>query len=189
MTKSCFLKIPVICFLVAFASSARGQERVWTTDNGNFKIEAAFIEALDGNVKLRKSDGRVIKVPLSRFSKVDQNYLNKLSSGGSSTSSGSTTKSDGSGLKGSGTKGSSSKLPDLNVSGQAQWSQDQSFNSDGKEEGTLFLYSTFTSSASRADLKIAISSITPLRLRTEKLGLFRNGCPQLPISDAPIRRR
>ncbi len=145
MIGSYCLKIPVICFLAAAASSACGQDRTWTSDNGNFKIEAALVEQLDGNVKLKRSDnGRVVKVPLVRFSKADQDYLKTLSSGGSSTKPGSATKSDGSkrkgskrkgsGTKGSGTKGSSSKLAALNVSGQAQWSQDHSFGADGKEE-------------------------------------------------------
>ena len=130
MTGSYCLKIPVICFLAAVASSACGQDRTWTSDNGNFKIEAALVEQLDGNVKLKRSDnGRVVKVPVVRFSKADQNYLKTLSRGGSSTKTGSATKSDGSNLK-----GSSSKLAALNVSGQAQWSQDQSFGADGKEE-------------------------------------------------------
>lgn len=134
MTGSCFLKIPVLCFLVATVSSASGQERMWTSDNGNFQIEATFVEQVDGNVKLMRLDGRVIKVPVRRFSKSDQDYLNKLSSGGSFTSSGRKTKSNGSASKGSGPKDSSSKLAALNISGQAQWSQDQSFGPDGKQE-------------------------------------------------------
>ena len=59
------------------ANSAFGQE--WTSANGKFKVEAKFIQLDNGEVELeRKSNGKVIKVALSKLSDDDQKRARKL---------------------------------------------------------------------------------------------------------------
>ena len=51
------------------------QERTWTSSDGNYSVQAAFVEFKDGNVSLRKTNGEVIQVPVSRLSVEDQAYV------------------------------------------------------------------------------------------------------------------
>lgn len=52
-----------------------GEVRTWTDKTGKFKIEAEFIEILDGDARLKRADGKTISVPLTKLSKEDQTYL------------------------------------------------------------------------------------------------------------------
>ncbi|MCA9235884.1 MAG: hypothetical protein KDA44_10465 [Planctomycetales bacterium] len=55
--------------------SDAGESRTWTDKSGKYKIEAEFIEVLDGNVRLKRADGKTISLPLTKLSKEDQIYL------------------------------------------------------------------------------------------------------------------
>lgn len=49
--------------------------RTWTDSTGNYQTEAAMVDYADGKVHLRKTDGQVREVPLSKLSRADQRYL------------------------------------------------------------------------------------------------------------------
>ncbi len=72
------------CFLVfATIASAPGQEasgksRLWSDATGKFKIDAVMLDRNANAVRLQKTDGRVITVPVSKLSKNDQDYLKSL---------------------------------------------------------------------------------------------------------------
>ncbi|MEE2935889.1 MAG: SHD1 domain-containing protein, partial [Planctomycetota bacterium] len=52
--------------------------RKWTSSDGKFSIEAELVEAKDGNVRLKRQDGKVITVPVSQLSKADRDYLSSI---------------------------------------------------------------------------------------------------------------
>jgi YidC/Oxa1 family membrane protein insertase len=49
--------------------------RTWTDGTGKYKVEAAFVEAQDGEIRLRMADGELTLVPLDRLSAADQEYV------------------------------------------------------------------------------------------------------------------
>jgi len=49
--------------------------RKWSDDSGQFSIEADFVAFSGDNVQLKKSDGVLIQVPLSRLSQGDKTFL------------------------------------------------------------------------------------------------------------------
>jgi hypothetical protein len=49
--------------------------RVWKDNTGQFEVEAEYLNIDDEGVCLRKTDGKEIKVPLSRLSQEDQAWL------------------------------------------------------------------------------------------------------------------
>jgi hypothetical protein len=55
--------------------SALAETRTWTDSTGKHKIEAEFIEILEGQVKLQRPDGKRVSLPLAKLSKPDQAYL------------------------------------------------------------------------------------------------------------------
>jgi thiol-disulfide isomerase/thioredoxin len=59
--------------LLLVATSALARE--WTNDTGDFSIEADLVEAKNGTVKLKKQNGKIITVPVSKLSKADREYL------------------------------------------------------------------------------------------------------------------
>ena len=56
---------------------------VWTDSTGQHKTEAQFLELLaDGQLRLKKPDGTVVKLPLAKLSEADQQYAQQLAKGG-----------------------------------------------------------------------------------------------------------
>ena len=49
--------------------------RKWTSKDGKFSVEAELVEAKDGNVRLKRQDGKIITVPVSKLSKADRDFL------------------------------------------------------------------------------------------------------------------
>ena len=49
--------------------------REWGDASGKYKIEATFVEYKEGNVRLKKPDGSVVSVSLSKLRKEDQNFV------------------------------------------------------------------------------------------------------------------
>jgi hypothetical protein len=49
--------------------------RTWTDSTGRFSVNAQFVGHVDGKVKLKREDGRVIEVDLARLTVKDQQYV------------------------------------------------------------------------------------------------------------------
>lgn len=64
--------IAAFVILLASASVCHAQARQWTDVTGKFSVEAQFVELKDGQVRLRKTDGQEITVPLKKLSPTDR---------------------------------------------------------------------------------------------------------------------
>jgi hypothetical protein len=74
------------------AATAGGEMRSWSSASGNYQAEAELQQLHeDGTVVLKKKDGAVVKVPLSKLSLADQEYLRKHANINASTDTRSTT--------------------------------------------------------------------------------------------------
>ena len=63
-----------LCVALAFCQEAR----TWKDDTGMFSIEATF-QQIDGeSVKLERTDGRIVTLPISRLSEADQRHIVEL---------------------------------------------------------------------------------------------------------------
>lgn len=86
------LCIAVLLSLLATATSlqttlqAQEEIREWTDKSGKFKVKAKFDSVEEQTVVLNKADGTQIRVPISRLSQSDQDYLTERSSNPSSNS-------------------------------------------------------------------------------------------------------
>ncbi len=49
--------------------------RTWTDRSGRFSVEAVLVEVRGDSVQLRRSDGKVVAVPLKKLSDADQRYI------------------------------------------------------------------------------------------------------------------
>lgn len=58
-------------------SEAKEPLREWSDTTGTFQIDATFVSYDDGQVKLRRFDGKVIEVDISRLSRKDRDYVRK----------------------------------------------------------------------------------------------------------------
>ena len=68
------ITVALIAAVTAVATtSAWG--RTWTDSTGNYQVEAELIAFNDEQVVLKRTDGHLLVVPLSRISKQDQDYL------------------------------------------------------------------------------------------------------------------
>lgn len=55
--------------------------RTWSDASGQFKVEAKFRGIIGANVKLERSDGSVINIPLEKLSSDDQAFIKKRKAG------------------------------------------------------------------------------------------------------------
>ncbi len=88
-----FLCVGLILFWVAAGATAQttragkgdkragSTTRTWTDVTGKFKVRASLVDVEEGNVRLRKSDGKTISVPLEKLSEADQQWIAKNASG------------------------------------------------------------------------------------------------------------
>ncbi|MDR2437900.1 MAG: hypothetical protein LBE12_00835 [Planctomycetaceae bacterium] len=66
--------ILVIFFFIAVIDTVyAGEKRTWTATTGH-KTEAEFVKIEDGKIVLKKTDGKIIKVPHEKFVEADQKY-------------------------------------------------------------------------------------------------------------------
>ncbi len=61
--------------LVVFGTVCDGTAREWKDQTGKYSVEAQFVELKDGEVHIRKDDGKVIVVPLEKLCLADQRYV------------------------------------------------------------------------------------------------------------------
>jgi len=54
-------------------------ERVWTDSTGKHRIEALYGGLVGGKVRLKKTDGRIVQLPLERLSPADQDFVRQVS--------------------------------------------------------------------------------------------------------------
>ena len=73
--KLCFVLL-AMSFLEPHSSSARQ----WTDTTGRFSVEAELVRVHEGKVYLKKTDGKVIGVPIEKLSEADQRFLREYSS-------------------------------------------------------------------------------------------------------------
>lgn len=64
-----------ILISLASLSFSQSPSRFFTDATGKFRIRAVIIDLNETNVKLRKSDGTEVEVPITRLSESDQKYL------------------------------------------------------------------------------------------------------------------
>jgi hypothetical protein len=68
-----FVSIFVILALVG--SAAVAASRTWKSSNGRFSVDAELLDFKDGKAQLKKSDGKVIEVPLVSLSEEDKRFV------------------------------------------------------------------------------------------------------------------
>jgi len=71
------IAIAVCAFMPVTGEAVAEQARTWTSADGKFTVEAELVEVDDLVVRLRRSDGQVISVPLANISDSDRDYLRK----------------------------------------------------------------------------------------------------------------
>lgn len=75
-----FILLGMIAWLMTQISVLGDAEaRVWTAKSGDFSVSAEMVSQDNKSVTLKKSDGRVITVPLQSLSDADRDYLKNLS--------------------------------------------------------------------------------------------------------------
>jgi len=62
----------------AAAPPGAAAPRTWTDATGAFEIEAVYLGFSAGVVRLRRSDGREVAVPLEKLSQADQGYVRRM---------------------------------------------------------------------------------------------------------------
>ncbi len=68
----------IVCLLVSLLPAQETEVRTWRDASGKFSV-VAELKSVDAKfVSLTKTDGRIIKVPLSSLSKADQQFLDSL---------------------------------------------------------------------------------------------------------------
>ena len=57
---------------------ASAEARKWTSSDGRFTVEAECVDATTTSVRLKKVDGKIISIPISKLSKEDQQHVATL---------------------------------------------------------------------------------------------------------------
>ncbi|MGI9473861.1 MAG: SHD1 domain-containing protein [Rubripirellula sp.] len=63
---------------VANATGASDDPRTWTDATGRFKVQGVFIGLVDGNVNLKRADGRTLSIPLDKLSAEDRKHVDQV---------------------------------------------------------------------------------------------------------------
>ena len=59
---------------VATSTIHAQQPRIWTDASRQYRTKATFVDYTDGIVRLKKSDGKVVSVPIDKLSAFDRQY-------------------------------------------------------------------------------------------------------------------
>ena len=73
------LQIVFLLVSIAYTCPLLSQERTWRDVTGTFQVKAELLSVSDDKVVLKKHNGNVIRVPLSKLSPADLDYLKDLS--------------------------------------------------------------------------------------------------------------
>ena len=68
--------IALVALLLVIAPAASARE--WTDTTGGFSVEAELVEVKDDKVRLKKSNGQIVAVPIAKLSKGDREYIASL---------------------------------------------------------------------------------------------------------------
>lgn len=82
-----FPATPLVAVVISLliAEGAVAQLRTWTDASGTFTVEAEFVDLIDGSVRLKRDDGRVVSVGLERLIAGDQEFAKKAAGEKSAT--------------------------------------------------------------------------------------------------------
>ena len=71
-----FLRLSLFSLFLLLQNYLTAQEpmRIWTSSEGR-TLEARFIEQVGSNVKIKTEQGQEFTLPITRFSKADQEYV------------------------------------------------------------------------------------------------------------------
>lgn len=72
------LKACLLLVLIAFLCANKALARKWTDSTGRFSVEADFVEFVEGQVALKKTDGQLIRLPLERLSEADRQHVRSV---------------------------------------------------------------------------------------------------------------
>ena len=75
---SSVLKTMLLFGLIGSSSLVAEELRIWKDSTGKYEINAAFVELRNGQVKLRRDDGKTLTVKLSKLSDADQELARKM---------------------------------------------------------------------------------------------------------------
>ncbi|WP_197231002.1 SHD1 domain-containing protein [Novipirellula artificiosorum] len=65
----------VLLVVLPAVAIAQDSPRQWADSTGRFKITGTLVEVVDGNAMIRDAAGKTLKIPVSRLSKADQEFL------------------------------------------------------------------------------------------------------------------
>jgi hypothetical protein len=68
-----------LMLLLGFCPS-NAEARTWTDKSGKYSIDAEFVSLTDGQVTLKRSDGKTVRLALENLSKADQEQVRQLTS-------------------------------------------------------------------------------------------------------------
>jgi hypothetical protein len=68
------MRTVIAAVLVVAVCTSSALARTWTDATGKHTLEAEFVELKDGNVQLRKPDGKVVTLPIEKLSQADQAF-------------------------------------------------------------------------------------------------------------------
>jgi len=75
------VRLFVVCLGVLVGTTvSAGELRTWTDSTGRYTLRAVLVSVADGSVTLRDENGKIVKLPLGKLSRADQQYLAKRGS-------------------------------------------------------------------------------------------------------------
>ena len=67
--------VALLVFIFGAVPGLHAQERTWRDASGKFSIDAEFVELADGVVRLKRTNGKTISLPLSRLCEADRRWV------------------------------------------------------------------------------------------------------------------
>jgi len=71
------ISLLLLCIIGLHDSHARAQQRVWKSANGKFKVKAELVDYSEDEIRLEKSSGKIISVPLEKICNSDRKFLGR----------------------------------------------------------------------------------------------------------------
>ena len=69
------LRLTSVCVMLAVCTAeTTAKQRSWTDNTGKFSVVAEFVAISNGDVVLKSSTGKTVRVPLERLSEADRAY-------------------------------------------------------------------------------------------------------------------